>query len=130
MSDLVRISSGSRFEELAAYSRAVIDDRYIHISGTVGSDPDNGSMPDDVADQVANIFRTVEQVLTQNGADFQDVTRTRVYLTDIDHLMPVAEALRTRFSACPPANTTLLCGIPAPGAKVEIEFTARLKGQF
>jgi len=130
MSDLVRISSGSRFEELAAYSRAVIDDRYIHVSGTVGSDPDDGSMPDDVADQMANIFRIVEQVLARNGAGFQDVTRTRVYLTDVEHLMPVAEALRTRFSECPPANTTLLCGIPAPGAKVEIEFTARLKGQF
>ena len=127
MTDLVRLSSGSSFEKLAAYSRAVIDDRYIHISGTVGTDPDSGAIPDAVTDQLDNIFRVVENLLADNGCGLRDVTRTRVYLTDVGHLMDVAEGLRARFSDCPPANTTLLCGIPAPGAKVEIEFTARLR---
>lgn len=126
MTDLIRISSGSRFEELAAYSRAIVDDRYVHISGTVGSDPDTGTMPESVTEQVANIFRVAESVLSGQGCSLSSIIRTRVYITAIDDLMAVAEGLRGKFSDCPPANTTLICLIPAPGAKVEIEFTARL----
>lgn len=127
MPDLVRLSSGSRFEKLAAYSRAVVDDRYVHISGTVGTDPESGAMPESVSDQVDNIFRIVEDVLDRFEIGLDAVVRTRVFLTDLDDLGAVAEGLRARFSECPPANTTLLCGIPAPGAKVEIEVTALLR---
>lgn len=121
-----RITSGSRFEELAAYSRAVIDDRYVFISGTTGSDPLSGEMPDDVRDQMANIFATVEQVLREAGSRLEAVTRCRVFLSDQSYLTEVAEMLREKFDDCRPANTTLICEIPAPGAKVEIEITARL----
>ena len=121
-----RISSGSRFEDLAAYSRAVIDDDYIHVSGTVGGDPETGVMPEDAGDQARNIFRIVEPVLAGVGATLAQVVRTRVYLTNSGDLMAVAAVLREKFDANRPANTTLIVGIPAPGAKVEIEFTARL----
>ncbi|BAV63087.1 Rid family hydrolase [Sphingobium cloacae] len=126
MTDLIRLSSGSRFEELAAYSRAVVDDRYVHLSGTVGGDPATGVMPEDVTEQMDNIFRVVTDVLDRFGIGLDAVVRTRVFLTDMEHLMPVAAGLRARFADCPPANTTLLCGIPALGAKVEIEITARV----
>lgn len=126
MPDLTRLSSGSRFETLAAYSRAVADDRYVHISGTVGTDPETGAIPEAVSEQVNNIFRIMGDVLAGFDIGLDAVVRTRVYLTDIEHLMVVAEGLRARFSDYPPTNTTLICGIPAPGAKVEIEMTARL----
>ncbi len=121
-----RISSGSRFEELAAYSRAVVDDRYVFISGTTGSDPVSGEMPEDVRAQMANIFATIEQTLREAGSRLEAVTRCRVFLTDQSHLTEVVEVLREKFDDCRPANTTLICQIPAPGAKVEIEVTARL----
>lgn len=120
-----RHSSGTRFEDLAAYSRAVADERYIHVSGTVGSDPRTGEMPDDVGAQLENIFSTIATALARFDAGFADIVRMRVYLTSADILMPVAAALRERFEDHRPANTTLICGIPAPGAKVEIEVTAR-----
>ena len=123
-----RISSGSRFEDLAAYSRAVADTDYIHVSGTVGADPVSGAMPAEAGAQARNIFAIVEAVLAAEGATLQDVVRTRVYLTDVDDLGAVAEVLREKFDHCRPANTTLLVGIPAPGARVEIEFTARRPG--
>ncbi|MDH7640019.1 Rid family hydrolase [Sphingomonas oryzagri] len=125
---LERYSSGTRFEEIAAYSRAVADDLYIHVSGTVGGDPQTGAMPDAVEDQLANIFATIERALAHFGAGFADVTRSRVFIVSADVLMPVAAALKARFGDCPPTNTTLIVGIPAPGAKVEIEVTARRPG--
>lgn len=127
LTDLMRLSSGSRFETLAAYCRAVADDRYVHISGTVGADPETGAMPETVSEQVDNIFHIVGDVLARFDIGLDAVVRTRIFLTHIDDLMSVAEGLRARFSDCPPANTTLICGIPAPGAKVEIEVTARLR---
>jgi enamine deaminase RidA (YjgF/YER057c/UK114 family) len=120
-----RYSSGTRFEDLAAYSRAVADAHYIHVSGTVGSDPRTGEMPDDVREQLENIFSTIAATLDHFGAGLDDVVRTRVYLASADVLMPVAAALREQFEHQRPANTTLICGIPAPGAMVEIEVTAR-----
>lgn len=123
---LNRYSTGTRFEALAAYSRAVADDRYVHVSGTVGGDPATGEMPDDVETQLTNIFAILGETLARFGAGFDTVTRTRVFIVSGDVLMPVAAALKAHFADCPPANTTLICGIPAPGAKVEIEVTARL----
>ena len=120
-----RISSGSSFEEMAAYSRAVVDDLYIHISGTTGIDPKTGEMPQDTTHQARNIFHTIERVLAQCGATLSDVVRCRVFITEQQYLMDVVEVLADQFRDCPPANTTLICAIPAPGAKVEIEVTAR-----
>lgn len=119
-----RISSGSRFEELAAYSRAVVDDRHIHVSGTVGLDPVDKRMPEDAGAQCRNIFAIIEAVLDAEGASLADVVRSRVFLTDVAHLEAIVPVLGEKFRECPPTNTTLICGIPAPGAKVEIEVTA------
>jgi enamine deaminase RidA (YjgF/YER057c/UK114 family) len=119
-----RISSGSRFEEMAAYSRALVDDRYIYISGTVGSDPVTQEMPADVEAQTRNIFTIIERVLAEQGAGLAQIVRSRVFLVDVADLGMVVPVLKEKFGDFPPTNTTLLCGIPAPGAKVEIEVTA------
>lgn len=118
-----RITSGSAFEELVSYCRAVVDDRYIHISGTVGVDPVSKTIPDDAGEQTENIFNIIASVLEPEGATLNDVVRSRVYLTDVGHLNAVGAVLREKFRGHPPTNTTLICGIPAPGAKVEIEVT-------
>lgn len=119
-----RTSSGSRFEQMASYSRAVVDDRYIYVSGTVGLDPSSKSMPEDPHAQACNIFAIIEGVLEQEGATLAHVVRSRVFVTDVAHLEAVVGVLGDKFRDCPPTNTTLICGIPAPGAKVEIEVTA------
>lgn len=119
-----RIQSGSAFEKMASYCRAVVDDYYIHISGTVGVDPETGTIPDDIGDQAENIFAIVAKILTEERATLADVVRCRVYVTEAAHVGAVAAILGDRFRGHPPTNTTLICGIPAPGAKVEIEMTA------
>jgi enamine deaminase RidA (YjgF/YER057c/UK114 family) len=119
-----RLSSGSKFETMAAYSRALVDDRYIYISGTVGLDPETKEMPEGAADQARNIFRIVEAVLAGERVTLEQVVRSRVYLVDAADLEVVVPVLAEKFGDCPPTNTTLICGIPAPGARVEIEITA------
>ena len=119
-----RISSGSRFEALAGYSRAVVDDRHIHVSGTVGLDPESRTMPAEVAEQARNIFRIFEAVLAGEGVGLAEVVRSRVYLVDPEDLGAIMPVLAEKFGDHPPTNTTLICGIPAPGARIEIEITA------
>jgi enamine deaminase RidA (YjgF/YER057c/UK114 family) len=122
---LERHSTDTRFETMAAYSRAVADEDYIHVSGTVGVDPGDGSMPETVEAQLGNIFAIVGTALGRWNAGLSDVVRTRVYVVSAEDLPSVVAALHAAFADHPPANTTLICGIPAPGAKVEIEVTAR-----
>ena len=105
---LDRYSTGTRFETLAAYSRAVADDRYVHVSGTVGGDPETGEMPEDLDAQLRNIFAILEAALAHFGAGWTDVMRTRVYLTSADSLTRVAAALCAHFADHRPANTTLI----------------------
>ena len=119
------ISSGSRFEELAAYSRAVVDGDWIIVSGTVGTDPQSGVMPESVEQQTRNSFTTIEMALRQAGSSLDDVLRCGVYLTTADDLHDVAKVLAEKFDRVRPANTTIICQLPLPEAKIEIEVLAR-----
>lgn len=119
------ISSGSRFEELACYSRAVVDGDWIIVSGTVGPDPQSGAMPESAEEQARNSFATIEAALQQAGASLDDVIRCGVYVTATDHVQDVARVLAEKFHRIRPANTTIVCQLPVPGAKVEIEVMAR-----
>jgi enamine deaminase RidA (YjgF/YER057c/UK114 family) len=119
-----RIFSGSPFEELAGYSRAVIDGDWIFVSGTVGTLP-GGEIPESIEDQMSQIFSILEATLGSAGSRLEDVVRCRVYVTAAESIAAVARLLGQRFGHIRPANTTLITGIPAPGAKVEIEVTAR-----
>lgn len=120
-----RYFSGSGFEDLAKYSRAVQDDDWLFISGTVGVDLETGEMPDSAGDQSRAIFTIIEHVLAQAEMSLDDVLRCRVFLTDGSYLNEVIPVLAEKFDTARPANTTVICQLPVPDAKVEIELTAR-----
>ena len=119
------IGSGSRTEDLAAYSRAVVDGDWVLVSGTIGLDPVTGVLPESATEQAQNAFATIEAALAKVHATFEDVVRTRVYVTSRDDIGEVAAILKQHFDAIRPANTTIICQLPVDGAKVEIEVTAR-----
>ena len=121
------IKSCSRFEELARYSRAVVDGEWVVVSGTVGPDPVSGQMPDSAEEQARNCFVIIEKALQEAGASLKDVMRCGVFITSSEHLQDVVRVLAEKFDQIRPANTTLICQIPAPGAKVEIEVLAKLR---
>jgi enamine deaminase RidA (YjgF/YER057c/UK114 family) len=122
-----RISSGSSFEELAGYSRAVVDGPWVLVSGTTGFDYAAGTISDDVAEQAAQCFRNVERALKEAGASLADMVRVRVYLADRADFDIVAPIVGHHCREARPANTTVVAGLVDARMKVEIEVTA-LKG--
>jgi enamine deaminase RidA (YjgF/YER057c/UK114 family) len=119
------ISSGSVFEELAGYSRAVVDGDWILISGTAGYDFTTGAIPSDAAEQARQCLKTIDATLQEAGGGIADIVRVRVFLSDRAYVQPVSEILGRTFADPRPTNTTIICGFAMPEMKVEIEATAR-----
>ena len=119
------IQSGSRWEELAGYSRAVVDGEWVFVSGTIGQDFKTGAFPDTAEGQSELALDTIEGALAQAGASLADVVRVRVYVPDRNDVIAVSQVLRRRLGAHRPANTTVCSPLAVEGAKVEIEVTAR-----
>ena len=121
------ISSGSPYEELAGYSRAVVDGDWVFVSGTVGQDFATMRMPESAESQAEQALDTIAGALEAAGASLMDVVRVRVYVPDRDDVIAVSGAIKRRLGAARPANTTVCCPLAVEGAKVEIEVTARLR---
>jgi len=118
------ISSGSRFEALAGYSRAVVDGEWIFVSGTAGYDIANNTISDDAGEQTRQSLSVIAAALAQADATLADIVRVRVYVSDRADIMAVSRILAQTFSDPRPANTTIVCGFATPEMKVELEVTA------
>ena len=119
------ISSGSPWEAMAGYSRAVVDGDWIFVSGTVGMDQESASFSESPQVQTELALNIIEAALRQVPASLMDVVRVRVYVPDRDDVAAVSEVMKRRLGAARATNTTVCCGLAVPGAKVEIEVTAR-----
>ena len=122
------ISSGSKFEKLAGYSRALVDGEWVFVSGTAGHNAD-GSISPDPEEQTRQSLRTIAKALEQADASLADVVRLNVYVADRKDVMTVSKVLGETFSDPRPTNTTIICGFPVEEIKVEIEVTARKRGK-
>lgn len=118
------IYTGSKFEEIAGYSRAVIDDPWVFVSGTVGVDPATGTYPETAVDQATFALQTIGAALAEGRASFADVVQVRVYLVSRDDVLPVSKLLGQTFTDPRPTNTTILCNFAVDAIKVEIEVVA------
>jgi len=123
-----RISSGAKWEELAAYSRAVVDGDWVFVSGTVGFDPKDSSLPADFDLQMDNIFRNIKDALSEADAELADIVRVRCFLVDQQYVQAMSRKLRQYLAAVRPTNTTVITELAAEGALVEIEVTALRRG--
>jgi enamine deaminase RidA (YjgF/YER057c/UK114 family) len=119
------ISSGSAFEEQIAYSRAVVDGDWVHVSGTTGFDYATGEISDDVVEQADQCLRNIGAALAEAGCTFADVVRVRYMLPDAADFEPCFPALRAVFGDVRPAATMIACGLSDPRMRIEIEVTAR-----
>ncbi|HUP76550.1 MAG TPA: RidA family protein [Acidimicrobiales bacterium] len=124
MADVQRVSSGSPFEAVMGYCRAVrVDDR-VFVAGTAPSWPD-GHVDPDVETQARRCLEIIGRALDAAGASFQDVVRTRVYLVDAADFDAVARAHGETFAAIRPANTTVVvAALLNPAWRMEIEVDA------
>jgi len=118
------IYSGTKFEDLAGYSRAIVDGRWIFVSGTSGHNAKTGAISDDVQEQTRESLRTIEAALKEAGSGFEDIVRMRVFVAERDYVMPVSAVLKENFDKIRPTNTTVVSVLADESMKVELEVTA------
>jgi len=119
------ISSGSSFEAVAGYSRAVVEGSYVHVSGTTGFDYATMRIDDDPAAQTRQCLRNVAAALEAAGCSLDDVVRVRYYLTDAALFEKLVSLFGEAFANARPAATAIVCGLIDARMKIEIEVTAR-----
>ena len=120
-----RIFSGSVFEDLGGYARAVVDGEWIFVSGTTGYDYATGEISDDPVEQTRQCFRNISCALGEAEASLEDVVRVVAYVTDPDSFDDIAKVFSEHFRDIRPANTTVVSRLLKPEMKIEIEVTAR-----
>jgi len=125
MNDKRLISSGSDFEAVAGYSRAVVEGAYVHVAGTTGFDYAAMTIDEDPAAQAHQCFRNIAAALGQAGCSLDDVVRVRYYLASADSFQALAPIFGEYFQRARPAATAIVCGLVDPRMKIEIEVTAR-----
>jgi enamine deaminase RidA (YjgF/YER057c/UK114 family) len=119
------ISSGSAFEKVAGYSRAVVDGDWIFVSGTTGFDYAKMSISEDVIEQTHQTFRNIEAALKQAGSSLKDVVRARYIIVNPADWPAVAPVFGQYFGEIRPASTAIVCGLVDAKMKIEIEVTAK-----
>ena len=126
MMSVRHISSGSPFESEIGYSRAVVADGWVFVSGTTGYDYSNMEMPDRIEDQCRNTLANISKALVKAGSGLNDVVRVRYILPDGAEFSKCWPILRDAFAMARPAATMIEAKLMDPSMKIEIEVTARM----
>ena len=122
----INYSSGSKWEDIVGYSRAVRIGNTIEVSGTVASG-ENGEVVgmNDAYEQTRYIYQKIERVLHTAGSSMNDVVRVRMFVTDISRWQEYAKAHSEFFIDIKPCNSMIeVKGLIEREYLVEIEVTA------
>ena len=128
MTDRVRYSSGTKWEPIVGYSRAIRVGKVVHVSGTTATDA-NGNLVGvgDLTAQTLQTLKNIGSALESVGAKLEDVVRTRIYVTDISRWEEVGKVHAHFFSEIRPTNTMVeVRKLVNPDVLVEIEAEAIL----
>jgi enamine deaminase RidA (YjgF/YER057c/UK114 family) len=121
------IASGSPFEPLIGFSRAVVDGHHVVVSGTAPVMPDGGEPPADAYGQSKRVLEIIVAALAEAGAGPEHVVRTRTYLTDATDWEAAGRAHGEVFAEVRPASTmVVVSGFLDPRWVVEMEADAVL----
>jgi aryl-alcohol dehydrogenase-like predicted oxidoreductase/enamine deaminase RidA (YjgF/YER057c/UK114 family) len=119
-----QLFSGTVWEGMASYCRAVKDRNRIHVSGTTATHGDLIIGGDDPAAQAHFVIDKIEAAITSFGGKLSDVVRTRIFVNNLNDWEPVARAHGERFAGINPANTLVQAQLVGDGYLVEIEAEA------
>ncbi len=118
------ISSGSTFEKEIGYSRAVVVDNWVLVSGTTGFDYSKMSISDDLLEQAEQCFRNIEAALDQAGSSMKEVVRVTYVFPQADDFEKCWPVMRKYLGDVRPSAMMLTAGLSDPRMKIEIQVTA------
>ena len=120
------ISSGTKWEDIVSYSRAVRIGNVVEVAGTTAVD-ERGEVvgANDPAEQTKFIFSKIEKALIEAGATLKDVVRTRMFVTDITQWEAIGRVHGETFREIKPVATMVeVRALIDPDLLIEIEATA------
>lgn len=118
------ISTGSVFEKDVAFSRAVVVDKTIYVSGCTGYDYTTTTIADDIVAQTEQAFANIVYALQQADATLEDVVRVHYIVPDPAAFEKCWPTIRKYFGDIRPACTVFCAPLTSDKIKIEIEVTA------
>jgi enamine deaminase RidA (YjgF/YER057c/UK114 family) len=119
------ISSGSSFEADIGYSRAVVEGRWVFVSGTTGFDYSSMTIADGLLEQTEQCLKNIASALAQAGSSLADVVRVTYVVPNAAEFPQCWPVLRQYFGEVRPAAMMISAGLADPRMRIEIEVTAR-----
>ncbi|VCU68781.1 RutC family protein YjgH [Pigmentiphaga humi] len=111
----------------APYSRAMFDNDWVFVSGTIGMDYTAQELAPTVQEQTRLMLRNISAYLAATGAKLEDIVNYTLIIDSMEHVHPVIEVLADELP-CKPTGTAMIAGIAYPGAHVEMQVIARKQG--
>ncbi|MBH3429996.1 RidA family protein [Pseudomonas alkylphenolica] len=124
MTEVIKLKTGSKYEEMGSYSRLVAVDNWIYVSNTAGRNPETKLISEDVIEQTHQVFSNIEAALKAVDSSLADVICSRVFIQNPDDVAAVMTLIGEKFRGIDPASTITCPPLGSTIYKVEVEVTA------
>lgn len=124
MSTITKVKTGSKFEEHASYSRVVAVDNWILVSNTAGRNPETKEIPEDVSEQLKQVFANIERGLAAVDSRLADVVSAKIFIQNPADTETVMTLFGETMRGIDPVITVTCPPLGSEVYKVELEVTA------